>query len=102
MIINIGSKFKIESNLILFLKSHINYTEFNLLESKNIMSSTTIKKFEGLLQNQNFKRVHRSYIVNMEHVVYMSQNEIFLSNGYVLPIARRRKTKDLLSFKWSN
>ena len=102
MIINIGSKFKIESNLILFLKSHINYTEFNLLESKNIMSSTTIKKFEELLQNQNFKRVHRAYIVNMKHVVFIAQNEVFLSNGFVLPITRRRKTKDLLSFKCSN
>ncbi|MDP1814094.1 MAG: LytTR family DNA-binding domain-containing protein [Leadbetterella sp.] len=91
MIINLDTKLKIDTSLILFLKSHINYTEINILNSKSFICSYTLKKYENLLQEHNFKRVHRTYMVNMEHVVAISTAEVLLSNGTIVPISRRRK-----------
>lgn len=91
MLINLDTKSQIDSSQILFLKSHVNYTEFNILNSKSKICSYTLKKYENLLQNHNFKRIHRTYIVNMEHVVAVTTAEVTLSNGTVVPISRRRR-----------
>jgi two-component system, LytTR family, response regulator len=91
MLINLDTKSQIDTSLILFLKSHINYTEFKMLNSKSKICSYTLKKYEHLLQNHNFRRVHRTYMVNMEHVVAVTPAEVTLSNGTVVPVSRRRR-----------
>ncbi|MCP9755710.1 LytTR family transcriptional regulator [Lacihabitans sp. CCS-44] len=91
MLINLDTKSQIDTSLILFLKSHVNYTEFNMLNSKSKICSYTLKKYEHLLQNHNFRRVHRTYMVNMEHVVAIYPAEVLLSNGTVVPVSRRRR-----------
>ncbi|MCF8326556.1 MAG: LytTR family transcriptional regulator [Leadbetterella sp.] len=91
MILNLDTKLTIDTSQILFLKSHINYTEINILNSRSFMCSYPLKKYENLLHDHNFKRIHRTYMVNMEHVVSKSPAEVLLSNGSVVPISRRRK-----------
>lgn len=91
MLLNIGKKSDVDTGRILFLRSYINYTEFNFLNKKSVMCSKTLKKYECLLENQNFKRVHRSYLVNMDYVILESDSEVHLSNGIVVPVSRRRR-----------
>ncbi len=91
MIINLDTKLKIDTSLILFLKSHINYTEINILNNKSFICSYPLKKYENLLHDHNFKRVHRTYMVNLEHVVAISPKSVILTNGMVVPVSRRRR-----------
>jgi two-component system, LytTR family, response regulator len=91
MLINLDTKSQIDSSQILFLKSHINYTEFMFLNQRNMIFSYTLHKYESILQNHNFKRVHRSYLVNMEHVVANEVDQLILSNGLRVPMSRRKR-----------
>jgi len=34
---------------------------------------------------------HKSYLVNMEHIVYATGTAVFLSSGHQLPISRRKR-----------
>lgn len=57
-------------------------TNFHLSGNRRVVSSKNLKHFDGLLEDQNFLRVHHSYLVNLDHVTgYTRQGEILLSEG---------------------
>lgn len=57
-------------------------TNFNIAGQRKVVSSKNLKHFDGLLEDQNFLRVHHSYLVNLDHVTgYTRQGEILLSEG---------------------
>jgi two-component system LytT family response regulator len=57
-------------------------TNFHLSGNRKVVSSKNLKHFDGLLEDQNFLRVHHSYLVNLDQVTgYTRQGEILLSEG---------------------
>lgn len=57
-------------------------TNFHLSGNRKVVSSRNLKHFDGLLEDQNFLRVHHSFLVNLDHVTgYTRQGEILLSEG---------------------
>ncbi len=55
-------------------------TNFFLTGDRKVVSSKNLKHFTGLLEDQNFLRVHHSYLINLHHVTgYTRQGEIMLS-----------------------
>ncbi len=52
---------------ILFLKADNNATDFYMKGEKTISAYKTLKTFEDVLPN-NFLRIHKSYIINANHV----------------------------------
>lgn len=54
---------------ILFFKADGSYTHVFLKENKNILTSKNLKYFEDtLIQNSNFVRCHKSFIVNTNYI----------------------------------
>ena len=50
--------------------------------NRKIVSSKNLKQYEDLLADQNFIRVHHSYIINLNYVTsYSRQGEIILSEN---------------------
>lgn len=43
------------------------------------------------LPKRCFVSPHKSYLVNMEHIVYATGTAVFLSSGHQLPISRRKR-----------
>lgn len=57
-------------------------TNFYLTGNKKVVSSKNLKHFNELLADQNFIRIHHSYLININHVTgYSRQGEIYLSEG---------------------
>jgi two-component system LytT family response regulator len=57
-------------------------TNFHIAGQRKVVSSKNLKHFSELLIDQNFLRVHHSYLVNLNHVTgYTRQGEILLSEG---------------------
>ena len=87
---------------ILFCKADDNYTEIYLNNNKKKVVSKTLKYFEEALQDSNFARVHKSYLVNVNEVVKYVKGKggsVILSNGKEVMVSPSRKSELLSYFK---
>ena len=76
---------KIRLDEILFIEGSSEYVIFQTL-SKRIMSYQTLKSLELSLPNQQFMRVHRSYIVNKIKVNTLKNRELLIEN-FKIPVS---------------
>lgn len=82
-------------------KSIDNYTEFHLVTKNRILVSKTIKFYEELLSDHQFIRVHRSHLINLEHIQRYVKGEggyAIMSDGTEVMISRRKKETFLKQF----
>lgn len=89
----------IKTDDIIMLKSDGNYTKV-FSKEKEFMVTRVLKEFEEILPSKNFCRVHKSFILNLDHVVqYDKEDELVsLEGGIKVPLARRRKNDFLGKF----
>ena len=80
---------RIKLSEVLFIKSEDNYVAFVFPESQTL-SLFTLKDLEVRLP-RNFKRVHRSYIVNLDRINYITPEEIVLGDKKV-PIGEKYRS----------
>lgn len=79
---------------IIYCEASSNYTNFHFTERPMICSSKLMQDYESLLEDCGFARVHKSFMVNMEHVKEYIRGEggsVILTNGHVVEVSRRKK-----------
>lgn len=79
---------------VVYIHSDGNYSEFHFESEKaKIVSSKTLKEYQNILQQEGFFRIHQSYLINLTHVkeYRRSYNEVVMSNGAALPVARQKR-----------
>jgi len=66
---------------------------------KNLVSNTTLSKFEETLSQSTLFRIHKSYIINTTHLqkIILKDNEVFI-NDTPLPLGRSYKESFLERF----
>jgi LytTr DNA-binding domain len=79
------------SHEIMLLLANINYTTIYLQCGKEITSTKTLKKFEAPLTKIGFLRINKSVIINPAFMDNCTISEIFMQNGLIMKVARRRK-----------
>ena len=79
---------------VVILEGNSNYTTFHLKDGRKIMVARTLGYFENQLLLHGFIRVHKSFMVNLNHIV-SAKNSHFsnISNGQTLEVARRRRSE---------
>ncbi|MBK7810685.1 MAG: response regulator transcription factor [Saprospiraceae bacterium] len=87
-------KVKVNFEDLLFLKSEGNYISF-VTKEKSTLSLMTSKEIEDKLPTY-FRRVHRSYIVNLKKVDSVSSEELSISK-YNIPISQKHR-KEVLDY----
>ncbi|AOW20645.1 LytR/AlgR family response regulator transcription factor [Urechidicola croceus] len=90
----------IEISNILYCKADDNYTQLFLANGYKKLVSKTLKYFEGILAENGFVRIHKSYLVNINYVANYKKGKggsIALINGKELSVAPSKKAL-LLSF----
>jgi two-component system LytT family response regulator len=78
---------------ILYLEASDSYTTVFTRDGRKTVSSKHIRVFETNLDPKKFFRVHKSYIINLEHLKGFSRGEgnmAVLDNGALIPVSRRR------------
>lgn len=78
---------------ILYLEASDSYTVVHGRDGKRTVSSKHIRVFENNLDPRKFFRVHKSYIINLEHLTSFSRSEgnmAVLDNGALVPVSRRK------------
>jgi two-component system LytT family response regulator len=79
---------------IVHLEADESYTKIFLTNGKKCTSSMTIAKYEKVLSEDVFYRVHKSHIINTRHHLKEFNrhegNVAIMDNGEAIPVARRK------------
>ncbi|MBN1187388.1 MAG: response regulator transcription factor [Bacteroidales bacterium] len=82
---------------ILYIKADGSYSQVVLVSNKKILLSKLLKEFEKKLsKEEDFFRVSKSYIVNLNHVALIKHIDgglIEMSDGVNITISRRKKSE---------
>jgi two-component system LytT family response regulator len=94
--IHIGSKHKGHSILVsevLYLEACENYTFIYLQNGKRFIGSKPLKHYEDLLNEKDFVRIHRSFLVHLRHVkeYECKYRLLHLSGNRMLSVSHRKK-----------
>lgn len=92
----------IELNEIVFVEASNNYSKLILTDKRIFLISKTLKDVQYVLEESHFLRVHRQYIINLNHVKQFNRNEsiLIMDNGEHLPIARNQKERLIEKYGW--
>ena len=76
---------------IVYLESAGEYVRLHLADGTKLVTLFRLKNMESSLQSAQFMRVHRSYIINLDHVAGYTKGRVFLSNDDYVPIGENYK-----------
>jgi len=92
----------IETDQILYCKADDNYTEIFLINGDKKLVSKTLKYFEDALNSNNFVRVHKSFLVNVNAITAYNKGKggsVILVNGKEISVSASKKGTLLSFFK---
>ena len=87
---------------IIYCEAERSYTNFHLDSGKTILVSKPLLDYDYLLKDTSFLRVHKSFLVNLNHVREYERGEggtIIMNNGMEIEVSRRRKELFLQKIK---
>ena len=76
---------------IVYLESAGEYVRMHLADGSKLVTLFRLKNMETELQSSQFMRVHRSYIINLNHISGYTKGKVFLSNDDYVPIGESYK-----------
>ena len=91
--ISVGGRNKVCPSDIILMEGNINYSKLFLIDGKTIFVATTLKTLSEKLENHNFFRTHKSFLINLNHVESFEDNmPLKMTNQSFVCVSRRRKT----------
>ncbi len=79
-----------------------NFTDFQIKGKSKMMICRTLKFYENLLSDSGFLRVHKSYLINLEHVEKYRRGkggEIMMSDESIIPLSPTKREAFLAQFE---
>ena len=76
---------------IKYIEGMREYVRIHLVNEKPIMSLISMKKLEAFLPKENFMRVHRSFIVNLNKITTIERNRIVFDEKVFIPVSEQYK-----------
>lgn len=74
---------------ILYVSSEGNYSTIHFLDRPELMLTKNMKKMiEDYFDGPDFFRAHRSFLINLNHVIEFNSHEVVLSGNKVVSLAR--------------
>jgi two-component system, LytTR family, response regulator len=92
----------VEIQQIIFCESDGCYTIVHTIAGEKIMISKTLREFDDMLSESGFYRVHKSYLINLTHIIRFEKQEggyIILTGGEKVPVSSRKKEELLNIFE---
>lgn len=88
---------KIELDAIQYIEAYGNYVKIHT--QTTLLTPQTLSEFLEKLPPQDFLRIHKSYVINFQHLNQIEGNELTLANGTRLPIGKlyRKEVLDWVS-----
>ncbi len=85
---------------ILCVESDGNYSSIHTTDNKKIVVTKKLKEVNHLLPDNQFFRIHNSYIINLNKVkeYYKTDGYVILEMNHKIPVSRQRKSEFLDKF----
>ena len=87
-----GKVFFINESQILYVEAKLRNCDIFMQNGEVIHGKMSFADFEKSL-DEYFVKVHRSYIVNIQHVTVIRFCELVMSNGRVIPVPQKKYAK---------
>ncbi|MGK7395534.1 MAG: LytR/AlgR family response regulator transcription factor [Candidatus Cyclobacteriaceae bacterium M3_2C_046] len=81
---------RIKLDDIIYIKSDADYSELHLMDKK-YLASESLRQWLEILNQQQYARVHKSYIVNVSKISKVIGNQLHMINDFKVPIGRAYK-----------
>lgn len=79
---------------IIYCEADENYTYFYMKDRSKYTVSKTLKEFERLFEKHHFFRIHKSYLINLNHVSLINKDFlVVMSNKTELPLSFRKRAE---------
>lgn len=91
-----GEVIKVPISSITHVQSWGNYVKVHT-PAQVYLSPVTTTEIEQKLEKTGFKRIHKSYIVALDHIQKVTYGELHLDNGVILPIGNTYR-RDLMEY----
>jgi two-component system LytT family response regulator len=88
---------------IVYCEAESNYTKVFLTTGKNYLLSRTLRDVQEVLEERNFLRVHRQYLVNLDHIRMYHKGEaayLVMHGDINIPVAKNQKERLVQKFGW--
>ena len=98
----IDNIYLIEQNDIISCESDGCYTVFYTTRGEKIMVTGILKEFDELLGEYGFYRVHKSFLINLIHVIRFEKQDggfVVLSDNRKVPVASRKREELMQVFE---
>jgi two-component system, LytTR family, response regulator len=92
-----------EINNVVYCESDNNYTRIHTVDGSVYIIAKTLGDIQEVLEDRNFLRIHRQYLINLDHIkkyVRGEGNYLIMSNNQNIPVARNQKDKLKERFGW--
>lgn len=89
-----GKLIFLEADDILYVESDGNYSTIILENEPKIVITKKLKEMSGILPENQFFRIHNSYIINLKKIKEFIKNEgyVVMESNDRIPVARQRKS----------
>lgn len=84
---------KITHQEVAFIESMGDFSKINTLDEKVHIVLVSLKNIAEQLPDAIFKRVHKQFIINLQHIKSIAPTEITLSNQKVVPLSNSYKAE---------
>lgn len=98
-----GGMVFVDTKQIVYCEADSNYTRFYLEGGEQYIVAKTLGDVQEVLETHDFIRVHRQYMVNLNHTQKLVKGEgtyLLLTNGVSIPVARQQKDRLMERFGW--
>jgi len=72
---------------VLYIESLGDFSKIFTVNKEKHVTLVSLKNLERQLPVQVFKRIHKQYIINLDHIVTIATNEIHLSDKQIIPLS---------------
>jgi two-component system LytT family response regulator len=88
---------------VVYCEADSNYTRVVATQGRQFLLTRTLREVQDVLETRNFLRVHRQYLVNLDHLQRYVRGEgtyLVMTDGASIPVARNQKDRLVQRFGW--
>jgi two-component system LytT family response regulator len=86
-----------------YCEADSNYTKLFLANGKNYLLSKTLREVQEVLEERNFLRIHRQYLINLDHIKIYHKGDgsyLVMTGEVSIPVAKNQKDRLVQKFGW--